>query len=111
MAKKFASKEVREKIRRLASNPEKVILSGKAAYGLMCTSLAKLGVCDEICEWIDKNQAIREQETTEPPEHAEKPVYVIKPKIDGVIYYIRLGIDEANILSERLIIISVHPDT
>ena len=111
MKKRLASKEITNQIRRLANDTKNVRLTDKAKYGLMGSPLTKLGLCDEICEWIDNNQSITVTETTEPPEHVGKPAYVIKPKIGGIIYYMRFSIDETNISSERLIIISVHPDT
>lgn len=110
MKKKAASVETVERIRKLAEEPGSVRLTEKAKWGLMGSSLTKLGLCNEIANWIASGEVLRETTTTEPPEHSGKVVYFLKPRIDKVLYYIRLGIEEYGSGNERLLVISMHPD-
>lgn len=108
---KKALNETILKIRKLAEDPGNVRLTDKAKWGLMGSPLTKLGLCNEIVNWVNSGQNFREGVTTEPPEHKGKVFYTFKPRIEGVLYYIRLSIEEDETKNEWLLIISMHPDT
>jgi len=66
-------------------------------------------VCDEIIDWIDAGKEVTQIIQNRNKGHVGRPAWVIKPVIHGLIFYVKVTIEDRGV-PEELLIISVHLD-
>ncbi|MEN8151269.1 MAG: hypothetical protein ABFS86_15745 [Planctomycetota bacterium] len=81
-----------------------------AEYDLMGERLKVEDVCDVLLDWIEKGKSIREIVTTNAKGHIGKPAFVIKPRLNGKMFYVKVAVTDPGGSRERLTIVSAHPD-
>ena len=85
------------------------MITDTAQYDLMGAPLTKFGVCEAICQWIAGGGEVEQDATDRAIGHEGETHYVVKPRIDDVNYYIKIGIADLDGPRECLVLISAHP--
>jgi hypothetical protein len=98
----------RATIRRFAADPTKVRLTRTAQYDLLGHGLTKEDICDEIVAWIDSNQPIKK--VTLRGKDAGASAFEMKPRINHVLYYLKVAQCDLGEPDEYMLLISAHPD-
>ena len=102
---KSAEPETIKDIRRLASDPEKVMVTKTVEYDLLASNLTK---CDEIARYVDSGARVKL--TILHGTHAGQTAYEMKPRIDGRLFYIKVTFISLSEPEEYMLLISAHPD-
>ena len=89
-------------------DPALVELTTAAKYSLMTHALTKQGICDEIVAWIDKGERVKR--VTLRGEHAGQAAYEMKPRINDVLFYLKVTLCKLGQPAEYMLLISAHPD-
>ena len=110
MPPKEAEAHIVQAIKRLAGEPGDAAVTSTAEYDLMGEQLKVEDVCDALLDWIEKGKDIREIVTEKAKGHTGKPAFVIKPRLHGKIFYIKVAVTDPGGSRERLTIVSAHPD-
>ncbi|MBN1123366.1 MAG: hypothetical protein JXA82_00065 [Sedimentisphaerales bacterium] len=109
MAKKKADSKIVKLIYKLASDPSRVRSTQRAYYDMLAYNLTITGLCEAIQQWIDAGETVIEDVTQEAQSHIGKPIYIMKPRIEGQEIYLKLGIEKDPKTGEYMLIISSHP--
>lgn len=109
MAKKeLASEGEMDALRRLATDPDRAQVTARAKYDMWGKGLTKVDVCDALHSWIKEGRPV-----TRTYMHQEGPGaigYEIKPKLAGMILYMKFVIRGEPALDPVLLIVSAHKD-
>ena len=108
MASKRADPKDLAEIRRLACDLSKVQITATAKYDLMGHGLTTEEVCNEIVNWIDSDQEVKK--VILKGKHAGQVAFELKPRIDDVLFYIKVTLCDLGEMDENLLVISAHPD-
>ncbi len=108
MAAHSANANERATIRRFAADPSLVRVTRTAQYDLLGHGLTKDEVCGEIVAWIDNGQAVKKVILR--GVHAGAPAFEMKPRINGVLFYLKAALCDLDAPGEYMLLISVHPD-
>jgi hypothetical protein len=104
-----ADENERDTIRRMASEPTMVRLTKTVQYDLLAHELTKDEICHEVVSWIDKGERVKK--VTLRGEHSGQSAFEMKPRINNVLFYLKVTLCELGDPDEEyLLIISVHPD-
>ncbi len=95
-------------IRRLALDPTKVRMTRTAEYDLLANHLTKADICDEIVVWIDSGERVKPVILR--GQHAGQRAYEMKPRINGLLFYLKVTLCELGDSGEFMLIISSHLD-
>ncbi len=110
MAAKKADAGTLADIRRLAADPSRVRLTTTVQFDLMAHRLTKADMCDEIIDWIDRDEPVKEVVLHSFPNLVGQRAYEIKPRMKKTLFYIKVTLVELGQPDEYLLIISAHPD-
>jgi hypothetical protein len=110
MAAKQADAGTLTQIRRLATGSRCVRITRTAEYDLMAHRLKKADVCDEIIDWIDIGRAVKEITLHSFPGLVGQPGYEIKPRMKGILFYVKFALVGLGNPGEYMLIVSAHPD-
>ena len=109
MAQRDADPSMAQAIKRLAGEPEAAAVSTSAYYDMMGASLTVEDVCDAIVDWIDQGKRVQEIVTKHAKGRIGKPAFVMKPRMLGTGYYVKVAVEDPGGKGERLTIVSAHP--
>jgi hypothetical protein len=109
MAAKQADSEILAEIRRLARNTSSVQVTKTVEYDLLAQRLSKADICDEIIDWIDRGEFVKETTLHSFPGHIGQPAYELKPRLNNTLFYIKVALVELDTPGEYMLIISAHP--
>lgn len=107
---KSADPKIVAEIRRLASDPSLVRPSPQAKWDMVAQHLTTDDVCDKIIEWIDAGERLKLTTIHSLPGLKGQPAYEMKPRINNILFYIKVALIELGPPGEHLLLISVHPD-
>lgn len=110
MALSTADPQVIQEIRRLASDPKLVMVTKTAEYDLLAHQLTKGEICRTIVNWIDSGERIKPTQLHSFPGLQGMPAYEMKPRIGGILFYVKVALIELHSPDEYLLLISTHPD-
>ena len=110
MAAKQADGRTLGVIRRLAADESRVRLTSTAQCDLMARRLTKADVCDEIIDWIDRGEPVKEVRIHSIPSLVGQSAYEIKPHMKRTLFYVKVALVELGKPGEHLLVISAHPD-
>ena len=88
----------------------RVRLTKTAQFDLMAHRLTKADVCDEIIDWIDNGEPVKEVVLHSFPNLVGQPAYEIKPRMKNTLFYIKVTLVELGQPGEYMLVISAHPD-
>ena len=94
-----------EAIRALAADPDCVRITKTVQFDLMAHDLTKEEICDVILAWIADGNRVKKV-----GEHVGQPAFEMKPRINSVLFYLKVTICEQAGSDNYLLLISVHPD-
>lgn len=97
-------------IKRLAGNPDGVWTSAQARSDMRAHNLRLDGVCELIVEWIDAGERVKPTTLHSFSNRAGQDAWEMKPRIEGVLYYVKVTVDDRGGPGESLGILSCHPD-
>jgi hypothetical protein len=83
-------------------------LTATAKYDLMAAGLTKEDICDEIIAWIDDRNRVKKVVLR--GEHAGQAAYEIKPRLNDTLFYLKLTVCDLGERTERMLVVSSHPD-
>lgn len=98
------------RIRALASDAAKVMLSRQALSDLMAWGLKKEDVCDAIVEWIDAGERVKQVELHTYPGLQGQPAFELKPRLCNRLFYIKVAFFTPPGSTEAMLVVSSHPD-
>jgi hypothetical protein len=107
---KSADPKIVQEIRRLASDPTRVQTTTQASWDMLGQHLTIDDVCDKIIEWIDAGQRVKPTTIHSLSPLKGQPAYEMKPRINNILFYIKLALVELGNPEERILLISAHPD-
>lgn len=110
MAAKSADSQTIQEIRRLASDPSKVLTKSQANLDLLAWHLTKEDVCDKIVEWIDAGERVKPTTLHSYSGFEGKPAYEMKPRIKDILFYLKVALVDLGEPDEYMLLISTHPD-
>lgn len=105
-----ADPQVLKEIRRLAQNPSQVMMTQTAQYDLVAHHISKTDLCQIIVDWIDQGERVKPTILHSFPGLQGQSAYEMKPRIHGVLYYLKVALVELHQPDEYLLLISAHPD-
>jgi hypothetical protein len=108
MPAQTADADERAAIRRFAAIPLLVRVTKTAQYDLLGHGLTTELVCKEIVAWIDGGERVKKVVLR--GEHAGAPAFEMKPRIDGMLYYLKVALCDQDSEREYMLLISAHPD-
>ena len=97
-------------IRQLAANGQFTFISNQAQSDMMAHNVKLTDVADAIVDWIDAGERVKETVIHTIPGRTGDPAYEMKPRINGVIWYLKVAIDDRGGSDEGLALLSSHPD-
>jgi len=106
---KSADPAIVKEIRRIASDPTRVLPFGTAKWDMVAHRLTTGDVCDKIIEWIDARERVKPVVINKIPQFLEMNAYEMKPRINNILFYIKVMLREAGNVGEQMLLISVHP--
>ena len=109
MSPSQASPEAVGSIRAFAKGGQAVV-GRDAKWGLMSWSLTTADICAAIVAHIDAGERVKPTTIHSFPGHVGEPAYEMKPRIDGVLFYVKVRIIELEDAQRQLLVMSVHPD-
>ena len=95
-------------IRRLASEPAKIEVAETVKYDLMGQGLTNEVICEQIVTWIDSGQRVKKVILR--GKHVDQPAFEMKPRINDLLFYVKVTLCELGDPEEYLLVISAHPD-
>ncbi len=107
---KSADPGVVAEIRRLASDPQRVMITRTAQFDLVARHLTKDEICQVIIEWIDSGERIKPTTIHSFSGLQGQQAFELKPRIQGIVFYIKVALVEWQQPGEYLLLISAHPD-
>ena len=107
---KSADPGIIKEIRRFASDPTHVWPTRQAKSDMLAHGLTTEDVCDTIIDWIDARERVKLTTIHSVPGFVGMPAYEMKPRINGVLFYIKVVLMELESENERMLLFSVHPD-
>jgi hypothetical protein len=110
MAAKQADAKTMGEIRRLAADAGQVRLSKTTQYDLMAHRLTKADICDEIINWIDNGNPVKEVVLHSLQNLVGHPAYEIKPRMKGNLFYVKVTLVKLGQPDEYMLVVSAHPD-
>jgi hypothetical protein len=108
MASHTAEPRILAEIRRLALDPNKVRVTRTAEYDLLGRQLKKDDVCQVIVQGIDAGERVKT--VTLRGADSGATAYEMKPRIGGVLFYVKVTLRELGQPQETLLVISAHVD-
>ena len=105
-----ADPDVVAEIRRLASDPQRVMITRMAQFDLVARHLTKDEICRVIIDWIDSGERIKPTTLHSFPGLQGQQAFELKPRIQGIVFYIKVALVEWRQPGEYLLLISAHPD-
>ena len=108
MAVHSADAMERAEIRRFAADPSVVRVTRTAQYDLLGHGLAKEEICGEIVAWIDDGQPVKKVILR--GQHSGTPAHEMKPRINTILFYLKVGLCDLGEPDEFMLLISAHPD-
>jgi hypothetical protein len=99
-----------KEIRRIASDPTRVLPFRTAKWDMVVHGLTTDDVCDTIIEWIDAGGRVKPTLLHTIPEFKGTSAYELKPRINSILFYIKVMLQEVGSSGERMLLLSVHPD-
>ena len=105
-----ADSTTRSLIRQLAEENRFTCISNQAQSDLMAHKLKTGDVADAMVNWIDAGERVKPTVIHSFPGRQGDPAYEMKPKIDGVIWYVKVSIDNRGESDQGLALFSAHPD-
>ena len=97
-------------IRRLVLDRNKAWISKQARSDMLAHNLTLDDVCDAIIGWIDEGELVKPKVLHSFADRVGQRAWEMKPRIDGVLFYLKVTIDEEGMPGEALGILSCHPD-
>lgn len=110
MAPSSADPQAIALIRRLVETPRAVLPSRQAQSDLMAHGLKVQDVCQAIADWIDAGERVKPTKLHSFAGRVGQLAYEMKPRLGGVLYYIKVVIDDRGGSAECLVLLSAHPD-
>jgi len=107
---KSADPKIVQEIRRLALDPTRVQTIKQATLDMLGQHLTVDDVCDTIIEWIDAGERVKPTTIHSFPGLQGQMAYEMKPRMNGVLFYIKVALVELGNSDERMLLMSVHPD-
>ena len=104
---KSADSETLKQIRRLASDPDSVMVTKTVEYDLMGHHLTRDDICDEIIQHIDDGERVKP--TVMRGRHDGQTAYEMTPRINDRLFYIKVLLIELEEPDEHMLLISAHP--
>ena len=108
MPAQSADANERAAIRRFAADPSLVRVTRTTQYDVLGHNLTTEDICQEIVAWIDAGE--RAKKVTLRGQHAGAPAFEMKPRIDGVLFYLKVALCDLDTPDEYMLLISAHPD-
>jgi hypothetical protein len=100
-------KSLLARIKALASQSHRVVVTRRAQQGMVARSLTRTGVCAVICDYVEGGEPVDETITDTAAGHEGKSAYQLYPTIEAEDLFVKVGIDEST-GTPTLILISVH---
>ena len=97
-------------IRDLATRPDAVWTSRQVQSDLMAHHLTVDDICDAIVDWIGAGERVKPTVIKNIPARKGQPAYEMKPRINNLLYYIKVVIDGCELDGWRMVLLSAHPD-
>lgn len=110
MASKSADSQTAQEIRRLASDPSQVHVGSQAKSDMLAWNLTTADVCDAIVEWIDAGERVKTTTLHSLSGLQGGTAYEMKPRIIGMLFYIKVALIDLGTPGEYMLLISAHPD-
>lgn len=112
MAAKSAEVRIVETIRRITSDSSRVVPTAQAKSDMLVYRLTTDDVCEKIIEWIDAGEQLKPTTIHSFPGLVGSVAYVMKPRINEILFYIKMVIAEPGTSNneEQILLLSVHPD-
>jgi|ERR1019366_9346242 hypothetical protein len=108
MASKSADTNERLALRRIAAEPSGVRVTRTAEYDLLGHGLTKEDICAEIVAWIDGGNRVKKVVLR--GQHVGAPAFEMKPRIDNVMFYLKVAVCDSDDPDAYMLLISAHPD-
>jgi hypothetical protein len=102
--------EILSIIRRLAEAPERVDASKQARSDMMAHNLRLDDVCEAIIESIDAKARFKAVTLHSFQDRVGQTAWEVKPRINDMLFYIKITLDDQGGPNETLVILSCHPD-
>lgn len=97
-------------LRQLAEAPRAVRPSPQTQSDLMAHALKVKDICQAIVDWIDAGERVKPTVLHSFAGRVGQAAYEMKPRINGVLFYIKVTIDDRGGPEECLALLSAHPD-
>ena len=97
-------------IRVLALAPDNVWVSHQAQSDLMAHGLTVGDVCAAIVGWIDAGFRVKPTTIKNIPARIGQAAYEMKPRLNDMVFYVKVVVEDADTESPRLSLLSAHPD-
>ena len=99
-----------QEIRRLASAGDDVVVTRTAEDDLLARRISVDDICEAIVDWIDAGERVKPTTLHSFPGLQGEPAYEMKPRIDGIMFYLKVALIKLHQPGEYLLLISAHPD-
>jgi hypothetical protein len=110
MTQSFAGPEVTALLKRLAEAPGRVLVSRQARSDMMAYNLRLEDVCDAIVDWIDAQERVKPTTLHSSKGRVGQAAWEIKPRFNGILFYLKLTVDDRDDPDEALVVLSCHLD-
>ena len=110
MAPSQADSDTIALLRRLAEAPEAVRRAKQVQSDLLAHGLQVPDICQAIADWIDAGERVKPTILHSFAGRVGQAAYEMKPRINGVLFYIKVTIDDRGGPEECLALLSAHPD-
>src|SRR5262245_39853115 len=110
MASSNADSQTIALIRQLAADEGFAFISNQAMSDLMAHKLRQGDVADAIVDWIDAGERVKPTAIHSIPGREGDPAHEMKPKINGIVWYLKVAIDDRGGRNQGLALLSAHPD-
>jgi hypothetical protein len=98
----------RAAIRRFAADSDLVRVTRTVQYDLLGRALTKADVCAEIVAWIDAGKRVKK--VVMRGKDAGAPAFEMKPRINGMLLYLKVALCDVDTPDAYMVLISAHPD-
>lgn len=110
MAASSADPQIVDEIRRLALAADDIVVTRTAEDDLLARRLTVDDICAAIVDWIDAGERVKPTKLHSFPGLQGEPAYEMKPRIDGLVFYLKVALIKLHQPGEYLLLISAHPD-
>lgn len=110
MASSQADSDTIAILRRLAEVPESVRRARQVQSDLVARGLQVGDVCQAIVDWIDAEGRVKPVTLHSFGGRVGQAAWEMKPRINGVLFYVKVTIDDRGGPEECLALLSAHPD-